>query len=299
MKKLSRRQLLGMAGWIGASALVLPNLVIQPALAAHKHGYGTPVKTERRVRRWVMAIDLRYCDGCISIGRSPRCTQACILGRAVPEGMEWIQVYQAELPGGGTQFIPTPCQQCQNPPCVNVCPVAATYSTPEGVVLIDSNRCIGCRICMAACPYQRRFFNWGDPVQPALPPQSVLAEYSPEHQFPAQRGTVMKCDFCPEKPREGSITHCAQGCPNGAIYYGDDEEDIATNGHVVVKLSHFLAQNQAYHLKAELGTEPSVYYIPGYGQAVGRSPFDQRKPLSVEWPWAPQVKTAQKGGARG
>src|SRR3972149_4158157 len=89
------------------------------------------------------------------------------------------------LPGGGTQFIPTPCQQCQNPPCVNVCPVAATFSTPEGTVLIEQDRCIGCRICMAACPYERRFFNWG---KAPVPPQAQLARYSAEHQVPAKRG---------------------------------------------------------------------------------------------------------------
>src|SRR3972149_3585295 len=91
-----------------------------------------------------------------------------------PEPMEWIQVFEGDLPGGGTQFIPTPCQQCQNPPCVNVCPVAATFSTPEGTVLINRLRCTGCRICLAASPYARRFLTWGNPPIPA---EAKLAAY--------------------------------------------------------------------------------------------------------------------------
>ena len=128
--------------------------------------------------------------------------------------MEWIQVFEGELPGGGSQFIPTPCQQCQNPPCVNVCPVGATFSTPEGTVLIDQNRCIGCRICMAACPYDRRFFNWGTAP---VPPESLLADYSPEHQVPMKRGTVTKCDFCPAMRRTGTLPYRGPAWPNRAL----------------------------------------------------------------------------------
>jgi molybdopterin-containing oxidoreductase family iron-sulfur binding subunit len=197
--------------------------------------------------------------------------------------MQWLQVYEFDLPGGGTQYVPTPCMHCQNAPCVNVYPVGATFSTPEGVILIDQERCIGCRLCMAACPYQRRFFNWGEPVVPA---QSRFAEYNVESQIPAKRGTVMKCDLCPERPRNGNVPYCIQACPNRAIYYGDEEEDVATNGREVVKLSKFLSENQTYRLKEELGTKPSVYYIPGHGQDVGREPFDEREPLAVYWPWA-------------
>ncbi|MDH3190467.1 MAG: 4Fe-4S dicluster domain-containing protein [Acidimicrobiia bacterium] len=195
--------------------------------------------------------------------------------------MEWIQVFEQELPGGGTQFLPTPCLQCQNPPCVNVCPVGATFSTPEGVVLIDQERCIGCRICMAACPYDRRFFNWGDPP---IPPEALLADYSADHQVPASKGTVMKCDMCPDLARAGTLPYCAQACPNDAIYYGDLEEDIATNGQRIVSISRFLSENQAYRIKEHLGTQPRVYYVSGHGEAVGRDPFKAGRKPTV-WPW--------------
>src|SRR3970040_2155967 len=245
--KVNRRGLLRVLGLTAFGLVPLPVLprVLQaarggaPTTRADAAAARTP---DGRIRQWTMIVDLRYCDGCQSVGKPPQCTAACIEGHFAPEPMEWIQVFEAELPGEGTQFIPTPCQQCQNPPCVNVCPVAATFSTPEGTVLIDQDRCIGCRICMASCPYDRRFFNWGEPP---IPPQALLADYSPEHQIPARKGTVMKCDFCPDMARAGTLPYCVQGCPNRAIYYGDLEEDVATNGRAVVSASRFLAEDAA------------------------------------------------------
>ena len=165
--------------------------------------------------------------------------------------------------------MPTPCMQCQNPPCVNVCPVGATWTTPEGITLIDQNRCIGCRMCMAACPYERRSFTWGEPP---TPPESIFIDESHEHQLPMKKGVVYKCDFCPEMARAGRLPFCASGCPQHAIYYGDLEEDIATNGDEVVQISEFLADHSAYRYKEELGTRPRVYYIPGHGELAGRDP---------------------------
>lgn len=285
---IGRRRVLQMLG-LGALAVaplpVMPELmrVAQSARPAEAvRGTREPARTkDGRIRQWTMIIDLRSCDGCQGVGGPPRCTTACIEGHLAPEPMEWIQVFEEEIPGGGTRFIPTPCQQCQNPPCVNVCPVAATFSTPEGTVLIDQDRCIGCRICMAACPYDRRFFNWGEPP---IPPEARLVDYSVEHQVPARKGTVMKCDFCPDMPRAGTLPWCVLGCPNRAIYYGDLEEDIATNGKVVVPAARFLSENDAFQLKEELGTQPRVYYIPGHGEAVGRDAFTPGR-APTEWPW--------------
>ena len=249
---------------------------------------GTPA----RLRRWTMVIDLRKCDGCQSINRPPQCTAACIEGHFVPKPMEWIEIFEVPLVGhkesARSGFVPVPCQHCQNPPCTNVCPVGATFSTPEGVVLIDQNRCIGCRICMAACPYDRRFFNWG---KPPTPPEAALADYSAEHQVPAKRGTVMKCDFCPDMARAGRLPYCAQGCPNNAIYYGDLEDGLATNGVDVVDLPHFLQEQNVTRLKEDLGTQPRVYYIPGHGELVGRDPKRHGRLASV-WRWQERIKGA-------
>ncbi|MBI2872285.1 MAG: 4Fe-4S dicluster domain-containing protein [Chloroflexi bacterium] len=292
--QVSRRRLLQFMGAAGATAAIAPFL---PSVFA-KVSAGPSADTDpsatngtgtARLRKWAMVIDLRRCDGCQGIDLPPQCTEACVEGHYAPEPMQFIQVYEHELHGEGTQFIPTPCMQCQNAPCVNVCPVGATFATPEGVILVDQQRCIGCRMCMAACPYDRRFFTWSKPPQPA---EALFSEYDPEHQFPLPRGVTVKCNFCPHLARSGKLPYCAQACPSSAIYYGDLEEDIATNGAEVVKLSHFLAENQSYQLKADLGTKPRVYYIPGHGEAVGRSPYRTgRKPS--RWPWQEKIEGAQ------
>ncbi len=258
-------------------------------LSLHDQAFQDPALTkDGRIRQWTMIIDLRRCDGCQSQGTAPQCTTSCIEGHFAPEPMEWIEVYEAELPGGGTQFIPTPCQQCEDPPCVKVCPVGATFSTPEGTVLIDQGRCIGCRICMAACPYDRRFFNWGNPP---IPPEAAFADYHPDHQTPSIRGTVMKCDFCPDMVRDGTLPFCIQACPNDAIYYGDLEEDIATNGRTIVKATALIDDNNGYRLKEHLGTEPRVFYIPGHGEDVGRDPHTEGR-VETEWPWVERAEGA-------
>ena len=302
---VSRRQALRLLGF--AATLVAPLPVLHAGVNAartahgpvhedssyaasatgHHEGAGandTAAATEQRLRRWTMVIDLRKCDGCQSIGRPPQCTAACVEGHLAPKPMEWMEVFEepaASGPREGTFFRPIPCQQCQNPPCTNVCPVGATFSTPEGVVLIDQDRCIGCRICMAACPYDRRFFNWGNPP---IPNEAGYAQYSPEHQTPARRGTVMKCDFCPDMARAGHLPYCAQACPQHAIYYGDLEEGLASNGVEVVDVNAFIAEQHAYRLKEDLGTEPRVHYIAGHGEQAGR---DAHKPgrQPTEWRW--------------
>ncbi len=281
-KQLSRRDFikksLGAAGLVtvAASPLVLFNRV--------RAGEDSPPEaTAHGTRRaWSMVIDLKKCEGCVTIDSPPQCTQACIAGHYIPKGQEWIQVFEVDMPGGGSYFMPTPCFHCEAAPCVNVCPVAATYHTDEGVVLIDQMRCIGCRFCMAACPYQRRFFNWGEPD---IPPEALFAVYSPETQVPAIRGTVMKCDFCPDMLRKGSLPYCVTGCPMKALYMGDLSEDKATNGVDVVRLSTFLDQGNAYRYKAELGTQPRVWFLPGHGQDFGRLPDDKRPFQPPQWSW--------------
>ncbi|MBI4340333.1 MAG: 4Fe-4S dicluster domain-containing protein [Chloroflexi bacterium] len=289
----SRRRLLKLMGAAGAAAIavpLVPRLLTKEAGASSGEPATEEPATPRRLRRWAMVIDLRRCDGCQGIGKPPQCTAACVQGRFVPEPMEWIEAYEHDLPGGGTQFLPTICMQCQNPPCVNVCPVGATWSTPEGIVLINQERCIGCRLCMAACPYERRFFTWGEPP---VPVESHFVQYSPEHQIPMKRGVVYKCDFCPEMLRAGRLPYCAQACPGKAIYYADLEEDVATNGEEVVQLSRLLTENAAYRYKEGLGTRPRVYYIPGYGEEVGRDPYTKGR-LATEWPWQEKTKGAKQ-----
>ncbi len=198
-----------------------------------------------------------------------------------PKGQRWIEVFPISIPGG-SYFMPTPCYHCENAPCVNVCPVAATYHTDDGLVLIDDHRCIGCRMCMSACPYQRRFFNWGTPE---LPPEATAMYNTPEYAVPAIKGTVIKCDFCPPQVRNGRLPFCVLGCPRKVLYFGDLNSDRASNGVEVVKLSKFIADNNGYRYNEHLGTQPKVWYLPGHGQAFGREANDPRHLRPSEWKW--------------
>lgn len=263
--RLSRRQMLK-----GAGALVATGVV-----SSRLWGSGTsqPVAS-KPTRGWAMVIDLRKCDGCVTVDEPPACAEACNAAHFVPEGQEWMRVFTTENEGGGTSFLPRPCMQCENAPCVNVCPVGASYHNDEGIVLVDHERCIGCRLCMAACPYGARSFNW---TQPENPPGATFANYSPEYPVPHRVGTVEKCMLCAHEVKDGKLPACAAACPMNAIYLGDLMEDLATNGEEIVKLSRFLSENNAFRLKEELGTRPRVWYVPGHGQEYGRASDDTRE----------------------
>lgn len=256
-RRVSRRQVLAALGGLGSAAAAGP---LVGFLLAHQQaeaatGTGTPAVT----RRWAMVIDLRRCDGC------GHCITACQKMHFLPESQEWIKVYDLTDSSGGQYSLPVPCQMCQNPPCVRVCPVGATYQTPDGAVVIDQDVCIGCRMCMAACPYGVRTFNWEEP--PSVP--TAFQVDTPEFRAPQRQGTVGKCQSCIHNMRQGKLPGCVQGCPMYATYVGDLDEDVATNGRETVVLSEFLRDNDAFRLKEELGTEPHVYYISGHGQDVG------------------------------
>ena len=271
-KALNRRDFLKISGGMMGLA-VLSSPVIE---TFRKVGADTfkQKKDATKVSQWTMVIDLRKCEGL------QLCVQSCVDMHFLPEGQSWIQVLRMELPGGGSYWMPIPCNHCENAPCVKVCPVNATYHNEEGIVLVDYDRCIGCRQCMAACPYHRRFFSW---KTPELPPEAALVKTSTDFPVPVQKGTVAKCMFCPHLLKDGKLPSCVTGCPNGSIYMGDYNRDLATNGQEVVKLSKFLDDNNAYRYKEELGTQPRVWYLPGVGEAVGRSPEEMDELKSIVW----------------
>jgi molybdopterin-containing oxidoreductase family iron-sulfur binding subunit len=208
-------------------------------------------------RQWVMLIDLAKCDGC------GRCTLGCTKEHFVPKGQEWIKVYKIQDEFGGEYFLPRPCMNCENAPCLNVCPVGATFRSNEGVVLVDHRTCIGCRYCMAACPYDARYFNWGEPEHT---PEELAHPYSPLEPWPHRRGTVTKCDFCVHDARKGILPACVRACTeemgDGAIYYGDLREDAVSNGMETIPLSETLRKKGGFRFKEELGTRPRVFYLP-------------------------------------
>lgn len=209
-------------------------------------------------RRWVMVIDLAACNGC------GHCAEGCNAMHGTPGDRSWIRIMlMKDSPETPSYWFPRPCFHCDNPPCTRVCPVDATFKRQDGVVLIDADRCIGCRFCMAACPYSARVFNWTRPSAAAGVAHAHDHGYSPETGHPRRLGTVEKCDFCPELLRTGRLPACAQRCEMGAIYFGDEVEDAVTNSkEQTVRLSRLLQDRGGYRHLEDLGTEPRVYYLP-------------------------------------
>jgi Fe-S-cluster-containing dehydrogenase component len=155
-------------------------------------------------------------------------------------------------------WFPRPCFHCDKPMCVSVCPVGATYKRPDGIVLIDNQRCIGCKFCMTGCPFSARVFNWKDP-EVKVPEGHV---YDPETNIPAVEGTVGKCVFCADNLRKNILPRCVTACPMGVIYFGDILEDTVTNGIETERFSKLMLDRAGYRFREELGTLPSVYYLP-------------------------------------
>ncbi len=224
---------------------------VKPVLIAAKRD--PAVREGVAGRKWVMVIDLAKCDGC------KNCTTECNKMHHTPPEREWLRVFRMkDAHHTAPYWFPKPCFHCDNPPCTKVCPVGATFKRQDGIVLIDNERCIGCRFCMAACPYSTRYFNWGAPQNGSM----TECDYSPETGFPRRVGTVEKCDFCPDMAKAGQLPMCAKSCTMGALYFGDENEDAVTNSDETVQLSKLLEERAGYRYFEELGTEPRVYYLP-------------------------------------
>ena len=204
--------------------------------------------------RYGMAIDTKRCVGCNA------CTLACKQANNVPDGVMWSRVLTdgGDMPdtpasdGGNLsmRYFPMGCQHCENPACVKVCPVGATYKDPEtGVVRQDYDKCIGCRMCMSACPYSGvRSFNWDEP-------QYCLGHDVGDADAPAhQKHVVEKCTFCYQRISKGEVPSCMDLCPARARFWGDLDDP---NSEVAKKV----ASRQYTYLLEEKGTKPSVYYL--------------------------------------
>lgn len=206
-------------------------------------------------KKFVMVIDLARCKNL------RKCQEACSHMHHIHSEQNWMKVYPLqESQHTAPYWQPTNCMHCDEPPCVKVCPVDATYKRQDGIVLIDNERCIGCRFCMAACPYSSRVFNWTESDYKEIP--GTEQPYSPETSVPQRRGTVGKCDFCPDRYREGKLPYCVEACPNGVFLYGDMNEDSVTNGAETFRFSELVKDKAGYRLMEDLGTKPSVYYLP-------------------------------------
>jgi Fe-S-cluster-containing dehydrogenase component len=217
-------------------------------------------------RKFVMVIDLAKCKNAL------KCVSACNKHHYVTGDNAWLKVHKMqESKDTASYWMPRTCMHCDQPACVTVCPVGATFKRRDGLVLIDNERCIGCRFCMAACPYSTRVFNWSEPDQGEItlsmdmPMEMEMGDTHNSPDFggkPSIKGTPDKCDFCPHTIKNGELPHCVTACPNGVFYFGDKYEDTVTNGEVTLRLSKLLEDKAGYRLLEELGTAPSVYYLP-------------------------------------
>lgn len=207
---------------------------------------------------WGMVINLDQCIGC------EYCMRACSATNDVQPEEPWNIVVPEKTSGGHTFFLTRPCLHCQNAPCVEVCPVKATYHREDGLVVMDYDRCIGCRYCQIACPYDARQFNWDTREENDNP--YVPAWGAPEVER-RPRGVVEKCTFCIHRIDAGlekgltpgvdrdATPACVNICPVGARTFGNLKEPDS-------RVSQLIASNPTLRLRDELGTETSVYYIP-------------------------------------
>src|SRR5690242_5416347 len=206
-------------------------------------------------KKFVMVIDLSKCKN------AGKCRTACSKMHYLPESRSYIKVNKMQDSEKVSPYwMPTPCFHCDNPPCVKVCPVGATFKLTDGVVGIDNTRCIGCRFCMVACPYSARIFNWDTEYAMAQDEFKNIKHH--EACSSHVRGTVEKCDFCPSKTRNNELPDCVKACPNGVFYFGDENEDVVSNGDETVRLSQLLKDKSGYRYLEDLGTKPRVYYLP-------------------------------------
>lgn len=221
--------------------------------------------------QWTMVIDLAKCVGCQA------CTMACVAENKLPPGVVYRPVIEHETgryPHVRHKFIPRPCMQCQNPPCVKVCPVTATWKDEQGVTVIDYNRCIGCRYCLSACPYGARtsdFGEWYTKKTPELKTSLVgrevaasgyenmpASEYGRKWPERGRRGSPVgnarKCHFCVHRLVEGLLPACVTTCIGRATFFGNNTD----NGSLVAEL---MGSPRVHRLREELGTRPAVYYL--------------------------------------
>ena len=242
-------------------------------------------------RKFVMVVDLAKCKNAL------KCVDACNKHHYVTGDNAWLKVHKMqESKETASYWMPRTCMHCDQPACVTVCPVDATFKRRDGLVLIDNERCVGCRFCMAACPYSTRVFNWSEPKQDETT-EITMNMHGDDHSSPdfagkpSVKGTVDKCDFCPHTIKNGELPHCVTACPNGVFYFGDKYEDTVTNGEVTLRFSKLLEDKAGYRLLEELGCAPSVYYLPPVDRLVDfKEGLKQYKEFeSVEKPEKPEV----------
>ncbi|MBI2988024.1 MAG: 4Fe-4S dicluster domain-containing protein [Deltaproteobacteria bacterium] len=196
-----------------------------------------------------MVIDLKRCIGCYG------CQLSCKAEHGTPPGVFFARLLKQEeghYPTVRQLFLPVLCFHCDDPPCVEVCPTEASFKWPDGIVDIDSEKCVGCRACMMACPYIQRYFydeeRYYFSGNGATPYERVRSQ---RHET----GVVMKCNFCRDRVMAGKEPACVANCPTVARYFGDLDNPTS-------EVSRLIKERGGYTLHPEIGTGPAVYYLP-------------------------------------
>jgi len=215
---------------------------------------------------WGYGLELSRCIGC------RRCVYGCVKENNNSRShrqLQWIRVLRLKrgnlqnleesehyynppmVPETGYVYLPVQCQQCDNPPCVKVCPVHATWKEPDGIVVVDYNWCIGCRYCIAACPYKGRVFNWSEPN---IPKDEVNPSVHYLGNRPRMKCAADKCTFCIQRVRTGRYPACVEACPTGTRKFGNL---LDPNSEIRYIIDH----KRVFRLKEDLNTEPKFYYF--------------------------------------
>ena len=199
--------------------------------------------------RWAMVIDLQRCVGCNA------CTVACKAENGTPQGVFYCMVLErmtGTYPDAQREFIPVLCNHCEEPPCQKVCPTGATYTRDDGIVLADDQKCIGCRACYVACPYNRRYFLRKEVLRSGY--YGELTPYERTKYAEHEPGTVVKCTFCAHRVDQGLEPACVITCCTRARIFGDLDDPES-------EVSRIVAQERTTQLLPEAGTEPRVFYL--------------------------------------
>lgn len=198
--------------------------------------------------KYGMVIDLKKCVGCMA------CTIACKTTNHTRPGIFWNVVKDLEVgkyPSVRRVFLPTLCMHCEKAPCVEVCPTGASHRREDGIVLIDYEKCVGCKACIENCPYGARYFN-GDPEGYFGDQLTANEEIGYEQH---KVGVVEKCNFCIDRLEQGKEPACVQTCIGRARCFGNlDDSDS--------EVSKRIKSKHGFQLQKECGTNPSVYYLP-------------------------------------
>ena len=268
---LTRSDVLKVGGLTAAMAVVTQVVMSGPLSSDAVQGIGQATHNGKNhngeadsTHQWHMVIDLSQCIGC------NYCVKTCQAVNDVPDdGMRWNIVFPERTELGVDFYMNRPCQHCQEAPCTRVCPVGATWVRSDGIVVMDFERCIGCRYCLVACPYDVRRFNW----RPSETDNANVPQWGTPEIERRPRGVVEKCTFCVQRIDRGlaqgltpgldpaATPACVDVCPVGARIFGDINDPISP-------VSEYLAEHETFRLREEWGTQPKVHYVsPGNGSS--------------------------------